>query len=396
MRLALRCLAVALLAPALLPAAARAATVDVDAQLPLLRITGDDTARDEITVAQTPAGRYTVSVTSGTLTSPEATCVIIVADKSFDCPREASIAVDLGGGNDAFDATRVSDPVNVSGDAGDDTIATGSGNDVLAGGENNDTLTGNGGTDDYFGEGGNDTIHAIDGLAERLSCGADTDTVENDFTDILAECERGFDNDRDGFSSAIDCNDGNPAVFPGARDIPENGIDENCDGRDAFILDRDGDGFPIPADCNDADKGVHPGALEVKGNAADENCDGLAEPFALLRALVLNNWQLVGRRTRLKQLQVRNAPKGARIVLRCKGRGCPVKRRVRTVPRDLAPIRLDRGFRRALLRPGTRLTVTITATGTVARTYTYTTQRRNLPATRTTCRAPGERKGRTC
>ena len=44
----------------------------------------------------------------------------------------------------------------------------------------------------------------------------------------------GADADRDGAPLAVDCDDGNPAVHPGAEDVRGNGVDEDCNG-----LDRD-------------------------------------------------------------------------------------------------------------------------------------------------------------
>jgi hypothetical protein len=389
-------IAIALLGLASLPAGASAATVDRDTETGVITIVDDVGIADDILVARS-GGVDTISRVGGGLTTNSEPPCTDDGGNTVSCPAGSSFAVDLGAGDDTFRTSGVPAPVSVAGGPDNDLLGGGEGNDVLAGGPGNDSLNGGGGVDDYFGETGNDTIEARDGRAERISCGAGADEARNDFIDIIAECERGIDGDGDGFSSAIDCNDAAANIFPGAPEVFDNGVDENCDGRDNPNLDRDGDGFAQPGDCDDGNAAIRPNALEIRGNPFDENCDRRADPFAQLGAVVSNQWGVARTFARLRALVVHNAPKGARIVLTCKGRGCPIKKaRRRTVTRELQRVALDGGFRRARLRIGTRLKLTITAAETIGRTYTYVVKRGAPPTRQTVCRAPGEKKGQSC
>ena len=43
---------------------------------------------------------------------------------------------------------------------------------------------------------------------------------------------QGNDSDGDGFIDIADCDDTNFFIYPGAQEIPADGIDQDCDGAD--------------------------------------------------------------------------------------------------------------------------------------------------------------------
>lgn len=84
-----------------------------------------------------------------------------------------------------------------------------------------------------------------------------------------------IDIDMDGFNSDEDCDDMDPAINPDAVEIPNNDVDEDCDGIN-LIIDEDMDGFNSDEDCDDLDAAINPDAVEIPNNDIDEDCDGVA------------------------------------------------------------------------------------------------------------------------
>jgi hypothetical protein len=205
-----------------------------------------------------------------------------------------------------------------------------------------------------------------------------------------------FDRDRDGYLRPQDCNDADAAVNPGATDVLDNGIDEDCSGADAIDYDRDRDGFTRPTDCDDSRADVHPGAKDVPRDGRDQDCTGSDADYPLLLSGVAGFFRYDAVATRFTGLMVRRPAAGSTITMLCKGRGCTFGRRTRRVAREVQRLSVLTAVKRARLRPGAVFELRVTKPGHIGIVVRWTMRKSRSPQRADLCLRPDARRPARC
>jgi hypothetical protein len=140
-----------------------------------------------------------------------------------------------------------------------------------------------------------------------------------------------------------------------------------------------------------------PGGAEVAGNKVDENCDGFSAPFDSINASIRYAFRFTRRTTSVTTLNLSKVTKGSKLKVTCKGKGCPFKSKRVKLKRGKA--KLSRIFkkrrRRAKLRRGARIQISLTKSGLISKVYRFKVRRAKLPTFATRCQLPGSKKLRS-
>ena len=165
--------------------------------------------------------------------------------------------------------------------------------------------------------------------------------------------------------------------------------------------DKDGDGVAPPLDCNDTNSAIRPGAIDPPGDGIDQNCDGVDSPFPVLGASAVFTSSVARGVTRLLRLRAVDLSGGEKIVVTCKGKGCPRKKKDKTKtftarkPGVLSII--WPALKRAKLRAKATVRVEITKAGSVGRVSVATFQKgTRAPKIARSCLVPGARRTSAC
>lgn len=180
--------------------------------------------------------------------------------------------------------------------------------------------------------------------------------------------------------------------------------------RPVVVTDADGDGIQPPLDCNDNDPNIKPTTAEIPDNGVDENCDGITAvtPPGRITSGIDYFFDARNKRyTKVGKLNVTNIIAGSTVEIRCKGKGCKFRTKKRTFKKATKRFSAARYFnykkrirgkrRRVVTKLRTRATIEIriTAPRHIGKYVRFKTRRGKVPTVQVRCLPVGSRSPKT-
>jgi Putative metal-binding motif len=206
---------------------------------------------------------------------------------------------------------------------------------------------------------------------------------------VQVEFEADLDLDDDGVNTERDCDEGNTDIRPGVPEVPNNDVDDNCDGFKAY--DRDGDGTlapPLGDDCRDDNPAINPRAAEVRGNRIDENCDTETPDFLSLptrAALDVKRRPNKKNLTWIVDVYLAHVKARTQVEIRCFGHRCGFPTRTARFKNDRGAALLPIGF---ALGVGEQIVVRTSKPDWIGHEQTFRVRMGKKPVERMQCLSP--------
>jgi hypothetical protein len=165
----------------------------------------------------------------------------------------------------------------------------------------------------------------------------------------------------------------------------------------APVPDSDGDGFRDDQDCQPNNPKVFPGAKEIPENGKDENCDKVDGKLPRIDPPAVF-WAFDLAKTHFKVTRIRfdDIPNGVKAFARCSGKGCPFKQTKSVKSRKHKLNLLPKLRGKVNFKPGQTLEVRATRKGFMGRVIRVKLKKGKIPKATRLCLKPGTKRPRSC